>query len=47
MPIVKKEGEKVVDEYRGVTLIPTLYKVYVGSDGKIKKTNRRKENNIA
>jgi hypothetical protein len=30
VPLVKKGGGERVEEYRGVTLMPTLYKVYVG-----------------
>lgn len=29
MPIIKKCGGERVEEYRGVTLLPSLYKVYV------------------
>lgn len=29
MPIVKKKNGELVEEYRGVTLMPTFYKVYV------------------
>ena len=33
MPKVVKKGEgKRVEEYRGVTLIPTLYKVYASAN---------------
>lgn len=28
VPILKKEEERVVGDYRGVTLVPTLYKIY-------------------
>lgn len=30
VPLVKKGAGKRVEEYRGVTLMPTLYKVYIG-----------------
>lgn len=29
IPIVKKEDEKKKNDYRGIMLIPTLYKVYI------------------
>lgn len=28
VPVVKKRSGELVEEYRGVTLMPTLYKVY-------------------
>lgn len=31
IPIVKKEEGTVVEEYRGVTLMATLYKIYVSA----------------
>jgi len=29
VPMVKKEDGEKIEEYRGVTLLPTLYKLYV------------------
>jgi len=29
IPIIKKGKRKVVEEYRGVTLMPSMYKIYM------------------
>lgn len=42
IPIIKKGEEVKVEEYRGVTLLSTLYKIYMGvADGVREKMERK------
>lgn len=42
MPIAKKRGARKVEDHRGVTLMPSAYKICNDISGKAEKRNRRK-----
>jgi len=43
-PVVKKKEGERVEDYKGVTLMPTLYKVRRSIGGEVEGKNRRKGN---
>lgn len=44
MPIVKRREGKEVKEYRRVTIMPTLYRVYMTTQKELRRTWKKKGN---